>query len=64
MQDHEVHRLAQIQMDFHYIDSSSAGYLVLRDPVLLPTCKITYISETAILNFNPPHIVFPQYFVI
>lgn len=41
LQDHEVHSLAPVQVDFHFIDYPSAGDPVPRDPVLLLTGKIT-----------------------
>lgn len=45
LQDYEVHSLAQIQMDFHLVDCSSAGSVVLGDPALLSTRKITQFSQ-------------------
>lgn len=37
MQDHEVHHMAQIQMDLHWFDSPPACALVPWDPAVLPT---------------------------
>lgn len=53
MQDHEVHHLAQVQMDFHWSDSSSVGSLVPRDPVLLSACRFSQFRV---------HDYFCQYF--
>lgn len=43
LQDHEVHRVAQIQMHFLCRNYPSAGDLVLRDPVLLSSCMLVML---------------------
>lgn len=53
MQDHEVHHMAQIQMDLHWFDSPPACALVPWDPAVLPTSKI-YVLVIYNMNMSMP----------